>query len=222
AVPAPFPVAVGGHLAQFLDLQDSVLEQAPLIVGTVILTTLVLFFLMSGSLLLPLKAIMLNFLSLSAAFGAIVWIFQDGHLSDLLGFTATGGLDVRTVVLMFCFAFGLSMDYEMFIIGRIKEEYDRTGDNIHSVAMGMERSGPLISAAAGLLAIVFAAVGTSEVVLFKMLGVGMTLIVLMDATLIRALLVPAFLRLMGQANWWVPPALQRLQQRIGLSESETA
>lgn len=220
ALPTPFPVEVGGHIATSLDLQNSVIEQAPLVVGLVMLATFVILFLMTGSVVLPLKAIMLNVLSLSATFGLLVWGFQDGHLSQVLGFTATGALEVRTVMLIFCIAFGLSMDYEVFIMGRIKEEYERTGDNVLSVATGLERSGPLITAAAALLAVVFAALATSQVVLFKELGIGLMLAVLLDATLIRTLLVPAFMRLLGRANWWVPAALQRVQQRVGLGEAE--
>jgi RND superfamily putative drug exporter len=125
-------------------------------------------------------------------------------------------------MLIFCIAFGLSMDYEVFIIGRIKEEYERTGDTILSVARGLERSGPLVTVAAALLAVVFVALASSEVVLFKELGIGMTLAILMDATLIRTFLVPAFMRLMGRFNWWAPAVLQRLQQRIGFSETETS
>jgi RND superfamily putative drug exporter len=221
ALPAPFPVLVGGHLATFLDLQNSVLRQAPFVVGLVILATLVLLFLLTGSVVLPLKAVVLNFLSLSAAFGALVWIFQDGHLSYLLNFTATGMLDIRTVLIIFCLAFGLSMDYEVFLLGRIQEEYERTGETYVAVANGLERSGPLVTAAALLLAVVFAAFVTSEVVLFKMLGVGMTLAILLDATLIRVLLVPAVMRWMGRFNWWAPSVLQRVQRRIGLREAES-
>ncbi|GHO90059.1 membrane protein [Reticulibacter mediterranei] len=220
-LPAPFPVDVGGHIAESLDLQNSVIQQVPFVIGLVVLATFVILFLMTGSLVMPLKATLLNLLSLSATFGVLVWVFQDGNLSHLLGFTATGGLEIRTVVLVFCIAFGLSMDYEVFILGRIKEEYEKTGDTIHSVAVGMERSGPLVTAAAALLAVAFVALSTSDIVLFKLLGIGMTLAVLLDATIIRALLVPAFMRLMGRTNWWAPPVLQRLQQRIGLSDMET-
>ncbi|GHO64050.1 membrane protein [Ktedonobacter sp. SOSP1-52] len=220
ALSAPFPVNVGGHIAVAFDLQTSVLGQAPVVGGLIILATLVILFLMTGSILLPLKATVLNILSLSATFGALVWIFQDGHLAQMLQFTATGSLEVRTVMLTCCIAFGLSMDYEVFIMGRIKEEYEKTGNTIISVATGLERSGPLVTAAAALLAVVFIALATSEIVLFKALGLGLAVAILMDATLIRALLVPACMRVMGEVNWWAPAWLRRVHLKIALSESE--
>jgi RND superfamily putative drug exporter len=174
---------------------------------------------MTGSVLVPLKAIVLNLLSLTATFGAMVWIFQDGNLSSLLDFTATGTLDTSMPILMFCIAFGLSMDYEVFLLSRIKEEYDRHGDNTASVAMGLERTGRIVTAAAALLSVVFIAFATSGITFIKMFGVGMALAVIMDATLIRAALVPAFMRLAGSANWWAPGPLRRLHDRIGLRET---
>jgi RND superfamily putative drug exporter len=163
--------------------------------------------------------VVLNLLSLSATFGAMVWIFQEGHLSGLLGFTPTGMIDTTTPILMFCIAFGLSMDYEVFLLSRIKEEYDRTGDNTASVALGLERTGGIVTAAAGLLAVVFIAFATSQITFIKLLGVGLALAVLMDATLIRGTLVPAFMRLAGRANWWAPRWLRRVHDRFGISES---
>jgi RND superfamily putative drug exporter len=149
----------------------------------------------------------------------MVWIFQQGHLSDALDFTATGTLDTSTPILMFCIAFGLSMDYEVFLLSRIKEEYDRTGDNTASVALGLERTGRIVTAAALLLAVVFGAFATSGISFIKMMGVGLTLAVLMDATLVRGALVPAFMRLAGSANWWAPAPLRRFHDRFGFREA---
>jgi len=158
----------------------------------------------------------------SATFGAKVWIFQDGNLSGVLGFTATGAIDASMPILMFCIAFGLSMDYEVFLLSRIKEEHDRTGDNGASVALGLERTGSIVTAAAALLAITFFAFGTSGVSFIKMFGIGLGLAVLMDATVVRAFLVPAFMRLAGEANWWAPGPLRRFHDRYGLKESDGA
>jgi RND superfamily putative drug exporter len=219
ATPAPFPVKVGGPSAQLVDAKESILSRIPLAGGLIALVTFTLLFLMFGSVVVPLKAIVLNLLSLTATFGAMVWIFQDGHLSGLLGFTPTGDIAISTPILMFCIAFGLSMDYEVFLLSRIKEEHDRTGDNEAAVAAGLERTGRIVTAAAALLAVVFIAMGTSQVSFIKLFGIGLTMAVLMDATLIRALLVPAFMRLAGEANWWAPAPLRRIHDRFGLSET---
>src|SRR6266545_3926720 len=156
--------------------------------------------------------------SLPAVYGAMVFIFQDGHLSGLLGFTSTGTIDTSMPVLLSCIAFGLSMDYEVFLLSRIKEEYDRSGDTISSVATGLERSGRIVTTLAALLAIVFIAFATSQVTFLKLFGIGSALAIVVDATLIRALLVPAFMRLAGRANWWAPRPLRLLHDRIGLRE----
>jgi RND superfamily putative drug exporter len=148
-----------------------------------------------------------------------VWIFQEGHGAGLLNFTPTGSLDTTTPILMFCIAFGLSMDYEVFLLSRIKEEHDRTGDNIHSVATGLERTGSIVTAAAMLLAVTFLAFATSGVSFIKLFGIGLTVAVIVDATIVRATLVPAFMRLAGEANWWAPAPLRRLYSRVGLRES---
>ena len=148
----------------------------------------------------------------------MVWIFQDGNGAGLLDFTATGTLDTTTPILMFCIASGLSMDYEVFLLSRIKEEHDRTGDNVASIATGLERTGRIVTAAAALLAVTFLAFGTSGVSFIKLFGIGLTLAVLMDATVVRATLVPAFMRLAGEANWWAPKPLKRLHERFGLKE----
>jgi RND superfamily putative drug exporter len=215
-----FETLVGGSAAQLVDTTDAVVSLLPVALAIIAVTTLVLLFLMTGSIVIPIKALVLNLLSLTATFGAMVWVFQDGHLSGLLDFTATGRIDVSMPILMFCIAFGLSMDYEVFLLSRIKEEYDRTGDSHASVALGLERTGRIVSAAAALLAITFLAFGTADVSFLKLFGVGLALAVLMDATVIRGLLVPAFMRLAGPANWWAPPVLRRIHRRFGISEAE--
>jgi RND superfamily putative drug exporter len=219
-VGAPFEVLVGGSSAQLVDSKGSIFGRMPLaaaIIGTV---TFIVLFLMFGSILVPLKAVVLNLLSLSATFGAMVWIFQDGHFADFLNFTPTGSLDTTTPILMFCVAFGLSMDYEVFLLSRIKEEHDKTGLNEHSVAVGLEKTGRIVTAAAALLAVVFIAFATSGISFIKLFGVGLALAVIMDATLIRGILVPAFMRLAGEANWWAPAPLRRLYEKVGLSDAD--
>ncbi len=218
----PFEVAVEGQAAGLVDSKAAIGDALPWAIAIIVIATLVLLFLMAGSLLVPVKALVLNLLSLTATFGAMVWIFQDGNLSDLLGFTATGTLDITMPILMFCIAFGLSMDYEVFLLSRIKEEYDRVGDNDSAVALGLERTGSIITAAALLLSITFFAFGTSGVSFIKMFGIGLGLAVLMDATIVRAFLVPAFMRLAGDANWWAPAPLRRFHDRFGLKESNTS
>jgi putative drug exporter of the RND superfamily len=219
---APFDVLVTGRSAQLVDSKHSLVARLPIALGLIGLITFVVLFLFTGSVVMPVKALVLNLLSLTATFGAMVWIFQEGHLSSLLSFTPTGSLDTSTPILMFCVAFGLSMDYEVFLLSRIKEEHDRTHDNIRSVAVGLEQTGRIVTAAAALLAVVFIAFGTSEITFIKLFGVGLALAVVMDATLIRATLVPAFMRLAGEANWWAPAPLRRLHNRIGLKEAPEA
>jgi len=214
----PFEVAVEGQAAGLVDSKAAIGGALPWAIAIIVIATFVLLFMMAGSLLVPVKALILNSLSLTATFGAMVWIFQDGNLSELLGFTATGTLDISMPILMFCIAFGLSMDYEVFLLSRIKEEYDRVGDNEASVALGLERTGRIITAAALLLSITFFAFGTSGVSFIKMFGIGLGLAVLMDATVVRAFLVPAFMRLAGDANWWAPAPLRRFHDRFGLKE----
>ncbi|MFE9244594.1 MMPL family transporter [Nocardiopsis sp. NPDC006938] len=215
-VPAPGDTRIGGYPADLTDFGDALLERVPLVVGTVLAVTFALLFLMTGSLLLPLKAIVLNVLSLAVMFGVIVWVFQEGNLSDALGFTANGTLEVTFPILMFCVAFGLSMDYEVFMLARIKEEYDLSGDTTTAVAAGLQRSGPLVTAAAVVLAASFAVYATSSVFYLIMLAVGMAAVILVDATLIRGVLVPAAMRLAGRANWWAPAPLRRVHERWGL------
>lgn len=220
-LPSPFEeVLVTGDAARVKDLGDVLTERLPWALVWVAVSTFVVLILMLGAPLMPIKALALNLLSLTATFGALVWVFQDGHLSGLLRFSSTGSIDMFTPILMFCIAFGLSMDYEVFLLSRIKEEYDISGDNEHSVEVGLGKTGPIVTAAAILLAMVFAAIGTSSVTVVKMLGVGMVLAVLSDVFLIRATLVPAFMKLAGGANWWAPAWLRRWHLRWGLWEGE--
>ena len=216
---SPFDaVLVGGQSAAQVDSKDVVYERLPWAIGLVAVTTFIVLFMLFGSLLVPLKALVLNFLSLTATFGAMVFIFQDGNGSGLLDFTATGDIAVAMPILMFCIAFGLSMDYEVFLLSRIKEEHDRGADTVTSVAVGLERTGRIVTAAAVLIAVVFLAFATGQVSFMKMFGIGLTLAVLVDAFLIRSTLVPAFMRLAGDANWWAPGPLRRFHERFGVSE----
>ncbi|MGH9227461.1 MAG: MMPL family transporter [Acidimicrobiales bacterium] len=217
-VDAPFPFAVEGDAADLVDTKAAIYDRLPLALAIIGITTFVLLFAVFGSLLVPVKAIVLNLLSLTATFGAMVWFFQEGHLAGVLDFTATGQLDVAMPILMFCIAFGLSMDYEVFLLSRIKEEHDRTGDNTRAVAAGLAGTGRLITAAALVLAITFAAFVTSGMSFMKLMGLGLALAIVMDATIVRGLLVPAVMRLAGEANWWAPRPLRRLQQRWGIRE----
>ena len=221
AVPAPFDEAlVGGSSAELVDTKAVIGERLPWAIALIVVATFTLLFFMVGSLLVPLKALVLNVLSLTATFGAMVWVFQKGNLGGVLGITTTGFIDVTTPLLMFCIAFGLSMDYEVFLLSRIKEEYDLDRDNDRAVAVGLEKTGRIVTAAALLLAIVFVAIALSEVMVVKLFGVGLALAVLVDAFLIRATLVPAFMRLAGRANWWAPKPLRRFHLRFGIWENE--
>ncbi|MFH9615002.1 MMPL family transporter [Streptomyces pratensis] len=222
AEPAPFDTSVTGTAAVLVDSKDAIADRLPWAVGIIVVVTLLLVFLLTGSVLIPLQAVVLNALSLTAMFGAVVWVFQDGNLSGILSFTSTGDIETTLPVLMFCVAFGLSMDYGVFLLSRIKEEYDRTGDHEHSVTFGLRHTGGLITAAAVILAVVMVAIGTSRVTNTKMLGLGIALAVLMDAMVIRSLLVPAVMKLMGRVTWWAPAPLRAFHRRFGLSEGESA
>lgn len=211
-------VLIGGTNATVIDTVDSVRSRVPLALAVVSLVTLLLLFFMTGSVVVPIKAMVLNLLSLTATFGALVWIFQDGHLGDQLGITATGKIDVFTPILMFCIAFGLAMDYEVFLLARIKEEYDLSGDNEQAVRTGIAHTGRIVTAAALLLAIVFIAIATSGVAIVKMFGLGLGLAVVVDAFLVRATLTPALMKLAGRANWWAPRPLRRFHLRWGIWE----
>ncbi|SCE44187.1 MMPL family transporter [Streptomyces sp. DvalAA-19] len=214
--------SVTGTAAVLVDSKDAIADRLPWAIGIIVVVTLLLVFLLTGSVLIPIQAVVLNALSLTAMFGAVVWVFQDGNLSGVLAFTSTGDIETTLPVLMFCVAFGLSMDYGVFLLSRIKEEYDRTGDHERSVTFGLSRTGGLITAAAVILAVVMVAIGTSRVTNTKMLGLGIALAVLMDAMVVRSLLVPAVMKLTGHATWWAPRPLRAFHQRFGLSEGESA
>ncbi|MET7387818.1 MMPL family transporter [Streptomyces sp. NPDC005529] len=217
---APFATSVTGTAAVLVDSKDAIGDRLPWAAAFIAIVTLLLVFLLTGSVLIPVQAVLLNALSLTAMFGAVVWVFQDGHLSGLLDFTSSGSIETTLPVLMFCVAFGLSMDYGVFLLSRIKEEYDHTGDHQEAVRFGLQRTGGLITAAAVILAVVMVAIGTSRVANTKMLGLGIALAVLMDAMVVRSLLVPAVMRLTGRATWWAPGPLRRFHDRFGLSEGE--
>ncbi len=210
ALNSPTGTLIGGAAADFTDSQDGIASKLPFALGWIALTVLILIFVFTGSIILPLKAVLLNGLSLCATLGAISWIFIDGHLKWLVGdFTVTGTLDTGSVILVAVVVFGLSMDYELFLLSRIREEHLSGKSNVESVAVGLQRSARIITAAALLLAVVFATFMISGVTSIKMLGFGVALAVLLDATLVRALLVPALMRLFGERNWWAPQWMQR-------------
>ncbi|MFJ5099944.1 MMPL family transporter [Streptomyces sp. NPDC088554] len=217
---APFDTSVTGVAAMLVDSKTAIADRLPWALGIIMVVTLILVFLLTGSVLIPIQAVVLNALSLTAMFGAMVWVFQDGHLSGLLAFTSSGNIETTVPVVMFCVAFGLSMDYGVFLLSRIKEEYDRGGDHEQAVIFGLRRTGGLITAAAVILAVVMVAIGTSRVTNTKMLGLGLALAVLMDAMVVRSLLVPAVMKLTGKATWWAPGPLRRFHDRFGLSEGE--
>ncbi len=210
---------VDGITAYQLDLLASLGTTLPYALLVIFVAVSVLLFLMTGSLLMPLKAIVLNILSLSATFGALVWIFQDGHLQNLLGFQSTGSIDATQPVLIFAIAFGLSMDYEVFLLSRIKERFDQIGDNRAAVSSGLQRTGWLITSAAMLMAVVFGAFGSSKIIFIQEIGIGLAIAVIADATLVRMLLVPSTMRLLGKWNWWAPAPLRAIWRWVGLSES---
>ena len=217
--PAGARVYVGGTTAQLVDELSSLGATLPWMALVVVLATFVLLFLAFGSVVLPVKAIVMNVLSLSATFGVVVWIFQDGHLSGLLHFTPTGTIDPTTPILMLAIIFGLSMDYEVFLLSRIRERYDVTGDNAAAVAGGLQSTGGVITSAALLLVIVIGAFSASGITFIKLMGVGMIVALIVDSTLVRIMLVPATMRLLGRANWWAPRPLRRLYGRYGIRES---
>jgi putative drug exporter of the RND superfamily len=215
----PFDTLVGGEAGELIDLKASISDRLPWALAIVVLATMLLLFLMTGSVVVAIKAVVMNVLSLGATFGVLVWVFQDGHLSSLLGFDSVGALDATIPLIVFLFAFGLSMDYEVFLLARIKEAWDETGDNDVAVAAGLDRSGRIITSAAALLVIVFAGFAAGELVLIKQLGVGMAVAVIVDATIVRTLLVPATMTLMGRRNWWAPAPLRHVHRRFGLHET---
>lgn len=209
-VDSPAGTLIGGVAADYTDSQDGISRTLPWALGWVILSVLVLIFIFTGSIILPIKAVLLNFLSLGATMGALTWVFIDGHLQWLVGsFTVTGTLDTSIVILIAVVVFGLSMDYELFLLSRIREEHLAGKSNVESVAVGLQRSARIITAAAVLLAVVFAAFITSGVTSIKSMGFGVALAVVLDASIVRGLLVPALMRLLGERNWWAPKWMQR-------------
>ena len=209
-VQAPVGTLIGGVAADYTDSQDGIARTLPWALGWIILSVLVLIFIFTGSIILPIKAVLLNFLSLGATMGALTWVFIDGNLQWLVGsFTVTGTLDTSIVILIAVVVFGLSMDYELFLLSRIREEHLSGKSNVESVAVGLQRSARIITAAALLLAVVFASFITSGVTSIKTMGFGVALAVILDATIVRGLLVPALMRLFGENNWWAPKWMQR-------------
>ncbi len=215
-----FDVEIGGPAAFLIDLRDRLVERAPKMIGIVCLVMFIVLFLVFGSVTLPLKAMLMNALSLSASFGALVWVFQDGRFSHVLHYVPLGISDCTAPLLMFAIVFGLSMDYEVLLLSRVREEYVRCGDNDVAVAHGLARTGNLITRAALLLFVVIAAFGTSHIIFMKSLGLGMALAILLDATIVRGLLVPAAMKLMGKWNWWAPAFMVKLWEKAGLSDLE--
>ena len=210
ALEKPEGILIGGTAADFTDSQDGIARTLPWALGWVALSVLILIFIFTGSIIVPIKAVLLNALSLLATLGAITWVFIDGHLKWLVGdFTVTGTLDTGSCILVAVVVFGLSMDYEIFLLSRIREEHLAGKSNVEAVATGLQRSARIITAAALLLAVVFGAFVTSGVTSIKMLGFGVALAVLLDATIVRALLVPALMRLFGEFNWWAPKFMRR-------------
>ena len=210
-------VLIGGTAAIYTDSQDGIVEQLLTVVIWIIAFTLIFMFLFTGSVLLPIKAVLLNILSLGATYGFLTWVFIDGNLKWLLGdFFITGTVDTSSIVLVAVVVFGLSMDYELFLLSRIKEQHDAGMSTVDSVAIGLQRSGRIITAAALVLAFSFVAFATSSVTIMKMLGIGIAFAILLDATIIRALLVPALMRLFGDLNWWAPKWMKAIYHKLGL------
>ena len=218
--PAGTSVRVSGATADFVDFQSSLEQHLPIALGIVILATLVILFLMTGSVILPIKSLIMNFLNLSAVFGLLVLIFQDGRLEGFLDYSSPGAIEQTMPILLFAVAFGLSTDYAVFLLSRIKEARDNGASDSESVAIGLERTGRIVTAAALLFAVAMGAFATSKIIFIKENGVGTALAVLIDASIIRALLVPSLMELLGKWNWWAPAPLRRLHDRWGISEAE--
>jgi RND superfamily putative drug exporter len=211
-------MSVTGETARLVDLMSGIGDRLPWALGYIVVVTFLLLFLAFGSVVLPIKAIVMNVLSLSATFGVLVWGFQQGNLEGLLGFTSTGTLEATQPVLMFAMVFGLSMDYEVFLLSRIREEWDRTGDNTLAVSRGLQQTGRIITSAALLFVVVAGSFATSGISFIQMIGVGLAVAVVIDATIVRAFLVPATMRLLGRWNWWAPAPMLRFWERYGIRE----
>lgn len=220
--PSGATVLVGGATADFVDFQSSLAEHLPIALAIVILSTLAILFLMTGSVVLPIKSLIMNFLNLSAVFGLLVLIFQDGRLESTLDYSSPGALEQTMPILLFAVAFGLSTDYAVFLLSRIKEARDNGASDSESVAIGLERTGRIVTAAALLFAVAMGAFATSQIIFIKENGVGTALAVLIDASIIRALLVPSLMELLGKWNWWAPAPLRRLHERWGIGETAAA
>jgi uncharacterized membrane protein YdfJ with MMPL/SSD domain len=218
----PFEVLSRGQTAELVDLKESLVDHLPAALAVLMGTTLIVLFLMTGSVVLPVKALLMNLLTMSAAFGLLVLIFQDGRLESLLDYTSQGALEATQPIFLFAVAFGLSTDYGVFLLARIKEALDSGLPNDEAVAVGLERTGRIVTAAALLFSVAVGAFATSQIIFIKELGIGTALAVLIDATIIRALLVPSLMRLLGDWNWWAPKPLARLHARIGLREGAPA
>jgi len=218
AAPAGATVLVGGATADFVDLQSSIASHLPIALAIVIVATLVILFLMTGSVILPIKSLIMNFLNLSAVFGLLVLIFQDGRLEGFLDYSSPGAIEQTMPILLFAVAFGLSTDYAVFLLSRIKEARDNGASDSECVAIGLERTGRIVTAAALLFAVAMGAFATSQIIFIKENGVGTALAVLIDASIVRALLVPSLMELLGKWNWWAPAPLRRLHERFGISE----
>ena len=217
--PVEGQLMVTGESAFQLDLIEAIKNNSPYVVGLVVFITYVVLFLLLGSVLLPLKAVLMNILSISASYGALVWIFQEGHLARWLHFTP-GSIEAMNPIMMFCILFGLSMDYEVLLLGRIRGEYLRTGDNTEAVALGLELTGRRITGAAAIMALVLFGFGFSDLEVIQTIGIGMGISIVMDATIVRCLLVPATMRLLGQWNWWAPRPMARVYEFFSLGERE--
>ncbi len=207
---------LAGTYADELDKQQAIASRIPFVLAIVVSGLLPMVFLATGSIVIALKTMLLTGASLTASFGALVWVFQDGNLSNILGFTPTGSIDVTAPVLLLCLAFGLSMDYQIMLLSRIREEYDRSGDTAHSVAFGIERTAKVLSAAALLIGVVFLAIGTGGTTIVKILGIGLAIAVLMDAFVVRIALVPSLMLMLGRWNWWSPKWALDIYRKLGL------
>ena len=221
ALPAPpgARILVGGATADFIDLQSSLVSHLPIVLAIIVVATLTILFLMTGSVILPIKSLLMNFLNLSAVFGLLVLIFQDGRLQGFLDYSSPGAIEQTMPILLFAVAFGLSTDYAVFLLSRIKEARDNGAPDSECVAIGLERTGRIVTAAAVLFAVAMFAFATSQIIFIKENGVGTALAVLIDASIIRALLVPSLMELLGKWNWWAPRPLRRLHERIGIGEA---
>ena len=216
--PVDGELMVTGESAFQADFIQTIKDHSPLVIGLIVLVTYFVLFLLLGSLLLPLKAVLMNTLSISASYGALVWIFQYGHLASWLHFTP-GPIEPMTPIIMFCILFGLSMDYEVLLLSRVREEYEKTCDNTRAVARGLERTGRMITGAAAIMALVLFAFGLADLTVVKAMGIGMGIAVVIDATIVRTLLVPATMRLLGRWNWWAPRPMVRLYRHVALGET---